>query len=396
MGQDRHSRHSMRPMQVIPAGSAIIAVTFGLARYAYGLFLPAIRADFRLRTEAVGVIASGQAAAYLLATVVASVIAARVGPRLPVVVGGLSATAGMLLIATAHTVCLLAAGVVVAGASAGWAYPPLSDAVARLVRTDGQSQAVSAISAGTSYGVIVAGPIALWAGPHWRLAWLAFAALAVVATLWNARLLPTGPHGGSRKVLPRLRWSWFVCPRSRPLLLCAGAIGLASSVYWTFAVDLISRGASSPALGRIFFVAVGCAGLAGALAGALVRRVGLRRALRWTLIGLAAAIALLPLARSSGAAVLGSAVLFGGLYILVTGLLGVWTMNVFYRRPSAGLGATLSLLAAGQLVGPALMGLLADQVGLAVPFYLAGGLIAALALVSPRVDIWSAVPGPPG
>ncbi len=153
-------------MQVIPAGSAIIAVTFGLARYAYGLFLPAIRADFRLSTEAVGLIASGQAAAYLLATVVASVIAARVGPRLPVVVGGLSTTAGMLLIATAHTVGLLAAGVVVAGTSAGWAYPPLSDAVARLVRTDRQSQAVSAISAGTSYGVIVAGPIALWAGPH--------------------------------------------------------------------------------------------------------------------------------------------------------------------------------------------------------------------------------------
>jgi len=279
-------------MQVIPAGSAIIAVTFGLARYAYGLFLPVIRADFRLSTEAIGVIASGQAAAYLLATVVASVIAARVEPRLPVVVGGLSATAGMLLIATAHTVWLLAAGVVVAGASAGWAYPPLSDAVARLVRTNGQSQAVSAISAGTSYGVIVAGPIALWAGPHWRLAWLVFAALAVVATLWNARLLP--------------------------------------------------------------------------------------------------------LARSSGAAVLGSAVLFGGLYILVTGLLGVWTMNVFYRRPSAGLGATSSLLAAGQLVGPALMGLLADRVGLAVPFYLAGGLMAALALIGPRIDIRSAVPRPPG
>lgn len=372
----------MKPTQVIPAGIAIVAVTYGLARYAYGLFLPTLQADFRFGSAVAGVLAGGASVAYLLATIVASVMAARVGPRLPVLVGGLSAAVGMLLIAEAQALWVLATGVVLAASSAGWAWPPMPDAVARLIHPDRQNRVLAAINSGTSYGVIIVAPIAFVAGSAWRLAWLVFAALAVAATLWNMWLLPTGPDERLAVSPPRPRWGWFVCPLSRPLLLAAFVFGLAGSVYWTFAVTLIATtGANAPVGGQIFFA------LVGPLAGTLVAGLGLQQSLRWTIVGLAAAIGLLPLALSSGAAVLGSAVLFGGFFIIVSGLLAVWNMTVFCTRPSAGMGAIVSLIAIGQLVGPALTGLLSSRVGLAPTFYGAGVLMAALVLVVPRMDI---------
>jgi predicted MFS family arabinose efflux permease len=377
----------MKPTPVIPAGIAIVAVTYGLARYAYGLFLPTLQAAFRFDAAFAGVLAGGASVAYLLATIMASVLTARVGPRLPVLVGGLSAAVGMLLIAEARALWMLATGVVLAGASAGWAWPPMPDAVARLIHPDRQNSVLAAINSGTSYGVIMAAPIAFVAGSAWRLAWLVFAVLAVAATLWNVWLLPTGPDDRSAVSVPRLRWGWFVCPLSGPLLLSAFVFGLAGSVYWTFAVILIATtGAFAALSGRIFFALVGAAGLVGPLAGSLVARLGLQHALRWSIVGLAAAIGLLPLALASGAAVLGSAILFGGFFIIVSGLLAVWNMTVFYARPSAGLGAIVSLIAIGQLVGPALTGLLAGRVGLAPTFYGAGVLMVTLVFVVPRMD----------
>ncbi len=73
------------------AGFCATAVTFGPARNGYGLFLPEIREEFGLSTELLGFIASGLYAGYLGALVVVGFLAARVGPRVPVLVGLASA-----------------------------------------------------------------------------------------------------------------------------------------------------------------------------------------------------------------------------------------------------------------------------------------------------------------
>ena len=85
------------------------------------------------------------------------------------------------MIAVAGGVIGLAAGVLVAGAAAGLAFPPYADLVARTVAPQRRPVAWSAISSGTGWGVAVAGPVAIVFGDRWRAAWLAFAALAVVA-----------------------------------------------------------------------------------------------------------------------------------------------------------------------------------------------------------------------
>lgn len=102
------------------AGFFATAVAFGPARNGYGLFLPDIREEFGLSTVMLGLIASGLYAGYLAALFAVGLFAARVGgPRLPVMIGLLSAGVGMALVALSSNATMLAAGVILAGTSAG-------------------------------------------------------------------------------------------------------------------------------------------------------------------------------------------------------------------------------------------------------------------------------------
>ena len=60
----------------IVASVAMASVTYGIGRYAYGLFIPEIRRDFALDTFTLGLIASVGTVIYLLSNIVASAIAA--------------------------------------------------------------------------------------------------------------------------------------------------------------------------------------------------------------------------------------------------------------------------------------------------------------------------------
>lgn len=107
------------PRRLGLAGFVATAVTFGPARNGYGLFLPDIREEFGLSTEMLGFIASGHYAGYLAALLAVGLLAARTGPRLPVLAGLLSAGVGTALVALSPNPAVLAVGVVLAGTGAG-------------------------------------------------------------------------------------------------------------------------------------------------------------------------------------------------------------------------------------------------------------------------------------
>jgi predicted MFS family arabinose efflux permease len=378
---------------LVPAGIAIIASTYGLARYAYGLFLPDIRQDLGLGSGALGLVAGSSYAAYLLATLGAAHVASRAGPRLPVILGGLLAAFGMLVMAASSGAWTLLAGAVVAGASPAFALIPMPDAIGRLVAKNLRGRVLTFVNSGASYGVILAGLAALLAGGQWRWTWLAFAGVAVAATVRIARLLPAGKPAaddivektgvGASCARPRR----FLSPASARLLFCAFVASLSTHVYWTFAVDLIAGSGSAPgSTGEAFFVLVGASGLVGGLGGDLVRRFGLRPVLLCAAPSLAGSICLLPLASyrwSCAPAVLASGAIFGGAFFVTTGLLVVWSTRVFGGRPSSGLGATLFVVGTGQVVGPSLSGVLAERFGLAFVFYAASMLVLTMLPFAP-------------
>ncbi len=359
------------------AGASAIGVTFGFARYGYGLFLPELRAEFGLSVSAVGMVGSATYAGYLVSLLLVGALVARLGPRPLVVAGGLSAAVGMGLVALAQGPGMLTAGLVLAGTSSGWAWAPYSDAVDRTVPAGRRERVMGTIASGTAFAVVVAGPLALLArGTGWRYAWLVFALAALAASIGNARVLPGGP-GRAVRTPGRVGYRRAAVP----LLLTAVLYGVVGSVYWSFAVDAVTEAAGSGSTtGPLFWSLMGLAGTVGALAGHAIARFGLRRVHTALFCGLAASVALLGLAPGSLPAIAASALVYGPSFMTGSGLLAVWSYRVFPERPSAGLSVTVLFLGLGTIAGPALIGSYAELHGLRTGFLLTAG-VAALALV---------------
>jgi hypothetical protein len=81
-----------------------------------------------------------------------------------------------------------------------------------------------------------------------------------------------------------------------------------------------------------------------------------------------------------------SATLFGSTYIMLTGIILVWSVSVFHERPSAGLGAAFLLLAVGQILGSLIAGVVAGAAGLALTFWAFAGVAVLSALIRPRTE----------
>ena len=93
---------------LVAPGLALIAVTYGLARFAYGLFLPEMREAFDLPPSWLGLIGAGSYLGYCVAVVVSLVYTSRTGPRLMAVAAGAVAVVGMALVAFALSAWVLA------------------------------------------------------------------------------------------------------------------------------------------------------------------------------------------------------------------------------------------------------------------------------------------------
>lgn len=86
-------------VRVGATGFGLIAVCYGFARFAFGLFLPQIRGDLALSTTLAGVISGGAFFAYCVAIIVSARLSERIGARAVAVAAALVAGAGMLSIA---------------------------------------------------------------------------------------------------------------------------------------------------------------------------------------------------------------------------------------------------------------------------------------------------------
>ena len=378
---------------LVAPGLAMIALTYGLARFAYGLFLPEMRDSLDLSESVLGLIGAASYAGYCFAVLVALMFTSRSGPRFMAVAAGAVAVVGMATVAGAPTAWVLALGVLVAGSSSGLASPPMGEAVATSIREELQDRANALINSGTSIGVALSGPAALLLTEQWRIAWVAFALVGGAVVLWNAIAMPPKPVGNDRSErvaqtdVPRLSMRYLVGPRSVPLFAAATGVGFASAAYWTFSRDLVVRlGDLSGAGSTLFWMVIGVSGLAGGLAGDLVQRFGLARAFRASVLSMAAAIGLLAAAPGVLLWVYSSAALFGSSYIMLTGIILVWSVWVFHERPSAGLGAAFLLIAVGQVFGALTAGAVAGAAGLVVTFWTFVGIALAAALISPRVE----------
>jgi len=363
------------------AGLCLIGACYGLARFAYGLFVPSLRETLDLGAASLGVIAAGGYVVYCVAILAAPALTARLGGRPVAVLAGVLATAATLTIAVAPTSTVLVVGVLLGGASTGLVSPALADAVARTVADPRQGRTQTVINAGTGVGVAVAGPVALMTQEHWRAAWLVFAALAAATTAWAAVCVP---DDASRERLPLLPRPLLV-PGSLRLTAAALLAGAGSAAVWTFGRDLmVSDGRLGQGQSTVAWVLLGVFGVVGAVAGDVADRRGLGHAWTASMGMLAAATAALAVAPGSLAVACLSSAAFGAAYIAMSGLLLLWGTRVHESHPAAGVGWAFLVLALGQAAGSSALGGLAEMTSAPASFGVAAVLALGAAAIRPR------------
>jgi predicted MFS family arabinose efflux permease len=351
--------HLSQSTRVGIAGLLALVATFGLGRLSYGLFVPTFRQEFGLPLDVLGFYAGAAQAGYLVAAVVAAVLAGLFGPRVPVVSGGLLLAAGATVVATAPGPILLAVGVIAAGTSAGGTWGPFSDEVEATVPPSRRRRALALVNIGSPIGLLVASVCVLLVGDRWRAVWLLFAVVGLVAAAVSWKVLAPARSRPARD-RERRGLTWFVTLSSARLFVVAAGASITSGAYFAYAPDTAQSAGLPEWIGPAMWVVLGIAGAAvGAFGGGLAERYGLRGPLAVMLVLISTSMLLLVGTPGTLPVALGSAALFGVGFTTSFALLVMWSQQVFHDRPTAGFTVVIVFAAAGFVVGPSMFGVFA-------------------------------------
>lgn len=355
------------------------ASALGLARFAYGLLLPAMRDDLQWSLAEAGAMNTANGLGYLAGAAATAFIARHRGTATTFRHG--MVLVAVALTATAVTDDYLALLVARAAAGAAGAAVFITGGViaSRIAAGAASSAPINVYFAGAGLGIAVSGAAIPPMADHWRLAWVALSLAAVVAALvsWTAantgREEPAATTGRARL---------------RPMSGIALAYLLFAAGYITYITFLSAYLADQRAsLGQVALTWT-VLGLAVMAAPALWSRPTARwpgtRALTCLLAALAAGAAL-ALTVPSPPVILASAIVYGATFM---GVPAAVTTLIKAHTPPAGWTATLSaftmIFAAGQTAGPWLAGHLADHTSTDAALAWTAILCAAAALIAGR------------
>ncbi|MEU0794203.1 YbfB/YjiJ family MFS transporter [Amycolatopsis sp. NPDC005961] len=353
------------------------ASALGLARFSYGLLVPAMRDDLRWTLAEAGAVSTANGLGYLAGAVATAAVVRRWGAA-AAFRWGLAVTAVALAGTAAGDVFVVLLAVrVVAGISGAVVFVAGGVIAARAAARTGSSTPITVYFAGTGLGIVLSGLTIPGLAGHWQVAWIGLGAAAGAATLacWTAvepgEEKPAGAAGRAR-----VRPLWPVA--AAYFLFAAGYI-----TYITFlSVYLQDRHAPVVQVALTWTLLGAAVVAAPAVWSRPITRWPGTRALALVLAVLAAGAAL-ALLSPSPAAVIASAVAYGATFMAVPAAVTAHLRTVVAPADwTATLAAFTALFAAGQTAGPWLAGLLADHTSPAAPLAWTAGLCAAAAVLA--------------
>ncbi|MDP9840592.1 putative MFS family arabinose efflux permease [Neorhizobium huautlense] len=351
----------MRHANMVGAAFALTALTYGLTRFAYGLLLPSIRAELSLSATAAGWIGGLAFASYCVGVVLAFTLVDRFGERWITVLAGTAATGAMAIIVVSWSGWGLGFAMTLGGLSTGLTSPPLASAVARTLSHPDQVKANGFINSGTAVGIVISGAAALVFSDSWRGLYVAFAGVGVMTTLWLWR---TMPPRDTKVVVEKLHWNDVQTSGAVNLLSSSFMVGFASTAVWTFGADIMRDevGFSGNQI-ALSWIALGVIGIAGSSTGALVQYLGLPAVHRLAIAMMSLAVVLLAAASAYSPLAFIALGMFGRGYIIATGVLLLWGISIYNRRPALGLSMPFLFVAVGQTAGAPVFGMVLDASG---------------------------------
>lgn len=341
------------------------AVGLGLARFAYALVLPAMREDLGWSYAQAGGMNTANALGYLLGSLLAAPLMARLGTRNTFLAGLGLTTLALLLSGSSPLYWVLVALRLLAGASGALVFIAGGALAAHLASRDPvrAALALGLYFGGVGLGILGSGvllPGLLEAHPErWRGAWIVLGALALLgssaAALAALRLQdPPRPRQGSRRA--RVEGLW-------PAGLAYFLFALGYIVYMTFVVALVRRSLGSLEV-SVFWAVLGLA----VVGSSWVWRRSIQHSRGGEALSLILAVvaagAALPVLSQGLPVMLFSGLLFGGSFLgVVTAITALVRQRLPGEQWGYGIAIATVVFAIGQSLGPWLSGLLTDVSG---------------------------------
>ncbi|NLO80314.1 MAG: YbfB/YjiJ family MFS transporter [Xanthomonadaceae bacterium] len=356
---------------MIGTGIFVVVVTLVFGRLAYGLILPPMRDGLGLSYQQAGTLGTVTALGYVCLVMVAGAFAGRFGGQLSVLLGVLLTVAGFTGLSLASDYYLIMVLMLVLGCGTAFAYTPLVSLLATWF-PQRRGAVIGLLSSGVGIGMVWAGMMVpyfteLFGSQGWRYVWGLFAAVGVVVAIGVVAFLrnpplPVGANGEGPRPVDKA-----AVYRNRRLLIVGlvyGVIGLTyivQSVFmYSYAVD---SGIPPLTAGRL----AAMTGLLGIFAsptwGSLSDRIGRGNALvlSMSLALLATAVPIIQptlFGFTFHYAVLGCTV--SGMF---TSVLAAATEQVEAREAPLAVSFVTVFFAVGQLLGPAIAGMIVDWTG---------------------------------
>ena len=352
------------------------AVSLGLARFAYALLLPPMRADLDWSYLTGGAMNTVNALGYLAGALLAPAALRRFPARPMLVASALLTSLLLALHGTVQAEAALYALRFLTGCTSAFTFVSGGLLAARLASRPGVAPGLvlGIYYGGAGIGIVVASllvpPLAAMAVPQaWQWAWIALGGTGLGAALVTARATrgwqDEAAASGASQAFPLRRFAFGLAG-----YFC---FGLGYIGYMTFIITLLREQQFGDGLVTGFFTVLGLCTVASSWlwAGLLQRhRDGVPLALLNTLL---AGATLLPVLSRHPAAVFASGAVFGSVFLSVV---ASTTALVRHNAPAAawsrGISAFTIAFAAGQIIGPSGVGWVADGAA-----GLAGGLAAS-------------------
>lgn len=360
-----------RPFLTALALSLGAAISLGLSRFSYALLLPPMRSDLGWSYLLSGSMNTGNAFGYFLGALITPALMRRCGAQTALVGGAILAGLFMMLSGLVVDANLLIAQRVLAGIASAFIFISGGVLAARLslLHPDRAGLLIGIYYGGTGVGIVLSAllvPVVLaaanahGAAHAWQWAWIALGAVCLLATLAMAlpsahidgAPAPASAHGNFR---PRP----FAFGLAGYLMFGVGYIG-----YMTFVIALLKEQGMGAGTITLFYSALGLAVIASS-------RIWARMLDRFKggqsmaiLNGLLGAATILPAVTSAPLLVFASGLMFGAIFLSVV---AATTALVRHNLPphawSSGISAFTTVFALGQIIGPSVIGWIADGPG---------------------------------
>jgi predicted MFS family arabinose efflux permease len=336
----------------------------GLARFAYGLLVPAMRSELHWSLAQAGGLTTANSLGYLLGAVTAAPIARRLGLAASFRLGMILTAVALALTGTTSSYSLLMLTRAAAGVTGALVFVAGGTIASQFAARARSALPLTIYFSGAGLGIALSGtlipPLLSHHSERWPVAWggMALAAGLATAASWKAAN-DTAAAGPITRAID-VRGAARLWQSAAAYLL----FGVGYIAYITFLSAYLASHRTGVLQVALTWASLGCAAIvAPVLWSRPITAWPGTRSLA-VLLGLLAGASALALAWTTAVAAIGSAIIYGATFL---GVPAAITTLIREAVPPAGWAGTIAaftvVFAAGQTAGPYLAGELADRFG---------------------------------